>query len=279
MKEIIENVDTQKLKDIVQNCRGDLFCHDASYPSDNDAEIPNLRMDMMASECTKPFCAWGEQKRTFNMCYQGVLHFYVDDYRFSVLYEHPEKILAMHPKNIVEPNFSLYADTPIAFGLQNIYKKRWIARCMQERGIKVFVDLNVNAKFYKLNMLGVPMGWRAFCTRGYSDRLNNLEYEYEIAKAWANGTNDDINNPIDPLFVIYGGGKSCKFFAQQHNCIYITPLATEKKKLQAMKTINEAITFWGEDFSIKGLANMTGYDRMICDFRKKQNQIENKDND
>lgn len=254
--------------------QGDLFCHDASYPSDNDAEIPNLRMDMMANECTKPFCAWGEQKRTFNMCYQGVLHFYVDDYRFNSLYEHPEKILQMHPKNIVEPNFSLFADTPVAFGLQAIYKKRWIARCMQERGIKVFVDLNVNAKFYKLNMLGVPLGWRAFCTRGYSDRLNNLEYEYYIARSWANGGKDD--NKVEPLFVIYGGGKECKFFAQQHNCIYITPLATEKKKVEALKTINESVAFFNEEFSIKGLADMTGYDRMISDFRKEQGKIEQK---
>lgn len=246
--------------------QGDIFCHDASYPSDNDAEIPNLRMDMMADECTKPFCAWGEQKRTFNMCYQGVLHFYVDDYRFNSLYEHPEKILQMHPKNIVEPNFSLFADTPVAFGLQAIYKKRWIARAMQERGIKVFVDLNVNAKFYKLNMLGVPMGWRAFCTRGYSDRLDNLEYEYTIAKSWANG--------MEPLFVIYGGGRSCQWFAQRHNCIYITPLALEKKKVDAMKKINEAVAFLNEDFSIKGLADMTGYDRMVNDYREKQKQLQ-----
>lgn len=253
--------------EIASASKVDLFCHDASYPSDNDAEIPNLRMDMMATECTKPFCAWGEQKRTFNMCYQGVLHFYVDDYRFNSLYEHPEKILKMHPKNIVEPNFSLYADTPIAFGLQAIYKKRWIARCMQERGIKVFVDLNVNAKFYKLNMLGVPMGWTAFCTRGYSDRLNNLEYEYEIAKAWAQGE--------EPLFVIYGGGSACKFFAQRNNCIYITPLATEKKKVQAMKTLNESVAFFSDDFSVKGLSDMTGYDRMINDYRKQHKELAN----
>ena len=253
-----------EFSELANTSKVDMFCQDASYPSDNDAEIPLLRMDRMATECSKLFCAWGEQKRTFNMCWQGVLHFYVDDYRFNSLYEHPEKILQMHPKNIVEPNFSLYADTPIAFGMQAIYKKRWIARCMQERGINVFVDLNVNAKFYKLNMLGVPLGWRAFCTRGYSDRLNNLEFEYTIAKEWSKG---------DPLFVIYGGGKECQFFAQKHNCIYITPLATEKKKVKALKTIAESVAFFNEDFSIKGLADMTAYDRMINDYTKKK-QIE-----
>lgn len=139
---------------------------------------------------------------------------------------------------------------------------------MQERGIKLFVDLNVNAKFYKLNMLGVPMGWRAFCTRGYSDRLNNLEFEYTIAKSWANG--------VEPLFVIYGGGRECQWFAQRHNCIYITPLATEKKKVNALKTINESVAFFNEDFSIKGLADMTGYDRMVLDYRKNKGELEQK---
>jgi len=51
-------------------------------------------------------------------------------------------------------------------------------------------------------MLGVPMGYRSFCTRGYSDRLHYLEFEYEIAKQWAQG------NPL--MFVIYGGSVRCR---------------------------------------------------------------------
>lgn len=48
---------------------------------------------------------------------QGTLHFYTDDYRFSTVYEHPEKILQHSPANIVEANFSLFNETAIAFGL------------------------------------------------------------------------------------------------------------------------------------------------------------------
>ena len=92
----------------------------------------------------------------------GTLHFYTDDYRFNAVYEHPEKILQQNPAQIVEPNFSLFNETPIAFGLQAIYKKRLVARQMQEEGIRVFVDLNVANKFYAFNLLGVPKGWSAF---------------------------------------------------------------------------------------------------------------------
>lgn len=124
------------------NTNYNLEMPDALFPSDNDLEIPTLRFDMQATACEIPFLAFGEQKRTYDMNYSGTLHFYVDDYRFNAIYEHPSKILQHKPANIVEPNFSLFNETPLSFGLQNIYKKRWIARAMQERGIRVFVDLN-----------------------------------------------------------------------------------------------------------------------------------------
>lgn len=126
------------------------YVPDCIFPTDNDAEVPMLRLDMQPEFCDIPFVCFGEQKRTFQMNGCGTLHFYTDDYRFSVLYEHPEKILQHNPRNIVEPNFSLFNEMPVAFGLQAIYKKRFIARAMQEKGIRVFVDLNVAAKFYKL---------------------------------------------------------------------------------------------------------------------------------
>ena len=235
---------------------------DTLFPSDNDAEIPTLRLDMQAQELSIPFLCWGEQKRSTNLLGLGSMHFYTDDYRYEALYNHPEQILKANPRNIVEPNYSLFNDMPISFGLQRIYKKRWIARAMQERGIRVFVDLNAAQKFYRLNMLGVPMGWKAFCTRGYSERLENLEYEYEIAKNWAQGE--------EPLFVIYGGGSACRRFAQEHGCIYVNPVVTTKKKLEAIKKIHEGIAFFNDDFSIKNLERMTHFDKQLEDFRKEK---------
>lgn len=236
---------------------------DTLFPTDNDAEIPTLRLDMQAEDITNPFLCWGEQKRTTNLLGLGSLHFYCDDYRYTALYDHPEQILKANPRNIVEPNYSLFSDMPIAFGMQRIYKKRWIARAMQERGIRILVDLNVNQKYYKLNMLGVPIGWRAFATRGYSERLANLEYEYAIASNWSKGE--------EPLFVIYGGGAECRRFAQQHpGCIYTNPLVTTKNSLKALKKIHEGIAFFNDEFSIKNLEQMTPWDRQLEDFRQNQ---------
>lgn len=235
---------------------------DTLFPTDNDAEVPTLRMDMQAQELSIPFLCWGEQKRTTDLLRLGSMHFYTDDYRYTALYDHPEQILRANPRNIVEPNYSLFNDMPVSFALQRIYKKRWISRAMQERGIRIFVDLNVAQKFYKLNMLGVPMGWKSFCTRGYSERLENLEYEYEIAKNWAQGE--------EPLFVIYGGGAVCRRFAQEHGCIYVNPIVTTKKKLQALKKIHEGIAFFNDEFSIKDLEKMTHFDKQLEDFTRKK---------
>jgi hypothetical protein len=247
-----------------------LLILDQLFPCDNDLEIPTLDLSMQATSCDIPFLCFGEQKRTFNLNNTGTLHFYTDDYRFNAVYEHPEKILQHNPCNIVEPNFSLFNEMPIAFGMQALYKKRWIARIMQEKGIGVFVDLNVAQKYYQLNMIGVPRGWRTFATRGYSDRLNNLAFEYSIAKDWSEGKK--------PLFVIYGGGSECKRFAQQHGCIYVNPVVTTKNKLKALKKIHEGIAFFNEDFSLsKQLSQLTPFSKQLEDFSKVYDrQIEDK---
>lgn len=245
------------------------FVPDCLFDTDNDAEIPTLRLDMQPEFVDIPFVCFGEQKRTFQMNGCGTLHFYTDDYRFSAIYEHPEKILNHDPRNIVEPNFSLYHEMPVAFGLQAIYKKRFIARAMQEKGIRVFVDLNVDSKFYKLNLLGVPMGYSHFCTRGYSDRLHYLEFEYQMAKNVAG------DNPL--TFVIYGGGAECKKFAKDHKCIYISPMVTLKKSLKALDKIGSSVVFFGEQFSVENLVkekkDMIAQSQ-LSDFREGQKKLD-----
>lgn len=207
---------------------------DCIFPTDNDLEVPSLMLDVQPSACEIPFLCYGEQRRTKDMSGCGTLHFYTDDYRFSSIWNHPEKILRHNPANIVEPNFSLYNETPIAYGLQNIYKKRFIGRFMQQNGIGVFVDLNVANKFYSLNLLGVPKGYSSFCTRGYSDRLNSLEFEYLLAKHVASGNKF--------TFVVYGGGDDVKKWCQNKECVYVTPIIAIKNKVKALEKMKSNIS-------------------------------------
>lgn len=191
------------------------YIPDAKYKSDNMLEIPTLEKSMQAEFCDLPFRLFGEVARTKDMAGDGTLHFYTDDYRFKTVWQHPEKIVAINPMNIVEPNFSIYADMPVAMGLNAIYKKRYIARTMQTFGIKVFVDMNVNVKFFDMNMLGVPDGWRAYCTRGSIDTIANNQMQLDMARNRA-GT-DDV------LFVVYGGGSDTRKWCKDNGLIYVTP--------------------------------------------------------
>lgn len=222
----------------------DLFSPDCLFPTDNKLEIPTLRLDMQAEYCEIPFVCFGETKRTYKMKGTGTLHFYTDDYRFNSLYDHPEKILAMNPSCMVEPNYSVFTDTPIAFGLQSIYRKRWIARMMQEHGIRVFVDLNVAPKYYQVNLFGVPKGYRSFCTRGSEDRMSQLDNEYHLACMRAGSK--------DILFVVYGGGDLCRKWCSEHSAVYVNPLINYKNSIKQHKELfKQGILFFDGELPIE----------------------------
>ena len=153
----------------------------------------------------------------------------------------------------------------MSFGLQAIYKKRYVARAMQERGIGVYVDLNVANKFYALNLYGIPLGYSSFCTRGYSDRLNSLEFEFTLAKRIANG------NPLN--FVVYGGGEDVKEWCRQNGCIYVTPIIVIKNKIKAMQKMAKNVAMVDGMFTPPALPVKELFDNQILDFSKEQKML------
>lgn len=172
--------------------------HDFVWPSDNPLEIPTLRLDMQAQAVIEPSACWGTISRRESK-HVATWHFYADDYRFEQLWKTPEDILHVKPINAVEPNFSALDSMPYAFGLNQIYKKRWIARWWQEQGIRIFADLYVGEKYAKMNYLGLPKGWRAFATRGQAENPQAAVETYHQAREWAGG---------DIVFFCYAGGKT-----------------------------------------------------------------------
>lgn len=193
---------------------------DVLYPSDNEYEIPTLRLDMQAGHLELPFTPWGANSRLR----KGVAtyHFYVDDYRFTQLFRNPVNLISSGCKAIVEPNLSCHDQTPLAFGLSLIYKKRWLARYCQELGIKVYADLNVAEKFREVNALGIPKGYNAFMTRGTDGWLTSLQSDLEMAQR--------ISGLEQPNLLVYGGGSEVKAFCQEHNLLYISDFINARKK-------------------------------------------------
>ena len=192
---------------------------DCLYESNNIFDIPNLRVDMQAGKLPLPFAPYGADSRQKKGI--STYHFYVDDYRFEAIWKDPTKVLNSGCVAVVEPNLSLFDTTPIAYGLQQIYKKRWIARYFQECGILVYADLNVSQKFYEYNQMGIPDGYNAFFTRGYADRMPLLEAEHAIACK--------ISGKENPNLIVYGGGKAVKEYCAKHSLVYVEQLMTSKR--------------------------------------------------
>lgn len=184
---------------------------DVIYPSDNKLMIPTLDINMQATEAALPFVAWGSVKRK-DLRLTGTLHFYVDDARFSNLYNDCTPVLNSGVPIAVEPNYSLFNQTVIPAAIWWIYQKRWLARFWQSRGIRTIVDLNVAERYSELNLYGVPQGWRAYATRGHTDRLDALQFEYSLAKRRAGA---------EPLFVVVGGGKAVAELCMGRNWIHV----------------------------------------------------------
>lgn len=184
---------------------------DVIYESNNEFEIPNLLLEQQAGKLIVPFAPWGADSRLRKGI--STYHFYVDDYRFEAIWKDPIKVLNSGVKALVEPNLSLYDTTPIAYGLHQIYKKRWISRYFQECGIKVYADLNVSVKFAEYNKLGIPNGYDAFFTRGYAGKLEYLKNELQIAK--------DISGKEIPNLLVYGGGDEIRKFCIENSLVYV----------------------------------------------------------
>lgn len=185
--------------------------HDILFESDNDFDIPTLLLSEQANKLELPITPWGKNSRLRKDVI--TYHFYCDDYKFEALWKDPYNLLVSGCHAIIEPNFSLHNETPIALGLQNIYKKRWIARYCQDCGIKVYADLNVAPKFSKYNMLGIPKGYNAFFTRAITGQLVLVENDYKIAQ--------EISGLEKPNFIVYGGGKEAKDWCKKNNILYV----------------------------------------------------------
>lgn len=199
---------------------GGFVVRDVLYESDNDFEIPNLLIEMQADKLELPLSPWGANSRLRKDV--ATYHFYVDDYRFEALFKNPVNLLESGCKAVVEPNCSCHDQTPIAWGLQLIYKKRWLSRYLQECGIKVYADLNVSHKFIQYNKMGIPKGYNAFFTRGLDGWMESLMSDLKVAQ--------EISGIERPNLIVYGGGEKVKKFCQKAGLLYVTDFINEKKK-------------------------------------------------
>lgn len=193
---------------------------DFVYPTNNQYEIPVLLLDNQPVHVELPFTPWGVESRYKKM--MATYHFYVDDYRFERLFKDPIALLTSGCKAVVEPNVSIHDQTPVAYAIYQIYRKRYLARYLQECGMQVWVDLNVSHRFAEYNLLGVPEGYNAFFTRGVTGWIPHLEINLEMAQR--------ISGKQQPNLCVYGGGKDIEEWCHQKGLAYFCEFINHTKK-------------------------------------------------
>lgn len=86
-------------------------------------------------------------------------HFFLDDYQFMRLWRSPDRYIETLKEFacVLSPDFSLYADWPKAVQIYNHYRKHWLARYLQDHGVKVIPTICwSDASSYKWCFDGEP---------------------------------------------------------------------------------------------------------------------------
>ena len=67
------------------------------------------------------------------------VHFFVDDYRFNGIYDHPERTISSYSQYafLLSPDYSTYSDMSMWRQLENVAKNRWVGAYWQSKGLTV----------------------------------------------------------------------------------------------------------------------------------------------
>lgn len=175
---------------------------DLVFPSANEYGVPDLLFRGEAGGAPAleaPLAAWGSVARSSR--FSGTWHFYVDDYRFSSgLMSEPLAPVRTGASSLVEPNYSIFDESPRAVAIWRTYQKRWVARCWQSEvpDLPIWADVCFSAAHEEVGMLGVPFGWRRFATAGFDRHAFELDQSLERAVERSAGESFTL--------LVYGGG-------------------------------------------------------------------------
>jgi len=218
-----------------------------NFPSANEYRIPDLLPGLQGDFVDQPVRPWGGYSKHWRPSrsgtFAGTWHFYQNDAKFAALLKHPDNLLKSGAPTVCEINFSMGWTMPLWRAIYTIGLKRWHSRYWQEDGRRIFVDLNVSpaladeetgdviCDWPRLNLYGVPRGWRAYCTRASSREMAKLEGEYALACEHA-GTRDI-------RMLVIGGGRLVQEFCGERGLEYHPTEMTRYHQEEAKKKSND----------------------------------------
>ena len=108
------------------------------------------------------------------------VHFFIDDYQFNRIWNNPEKYVDKLRKYeaVLTPDFSPYADMPMATQIFNHYRKHWCGRYFQENGVKVIPTIRASKddRSFKWYLDGEPKGGVVCIRSMWTSKEDDREY-------------------------------------------------------------------------------------------------------
>ena len=116
--------------------RGYENLHKAQFPGVGPYDFPRVRPCRYAGGVE--FIPWSEALQTRDRKGKGT-HFFLDDYRFIRLWNNIDRYIPILQEfeYVMAPDFSLFADYPIALQIYNHYRCNWVCAYMQDHNINV----------------------------------------------------------------------------------------------------------------------------------------------
>lgn len=87
------------------------------------------------------------------------LHFYCDDYKFNCLWTDPKRYIPIlqRYKFVIQPDFSLYYNFPVALQIYNKYRNHWLFAFYSVHGVQMIPNISVSTPdCWDWSFLGYP---------------------------------------------------------------------------------------------------------------------------
>ena len=105
------------------------------------------------------------------------VHFFVDDYQFERIWNNPDAYIEKLREYVcvATPDFSPYGDMPMAAQIWNHYRKHWIGRYFQDRGLTVIptIRASTDERSLKWYLDGEPKGGIVLISSMWNNRYHD----------------------------------------------------------------------------------------------------------
>lgn len=173
------------------------------FDSTNKYGIPDLKAPTLIELPEPPTCLipYNIRVRSELGYVDAAMHFFLDDYRFELVWTKPHQTLQRIKQAwlALTPDFSLYADWPLAAQIWNTYRSRWCGAFWQSHGLVIIPSVAWSDR-------------RSFdfCFEGISYRspvaisTQGMKFDTATTRRFEEGYSEMINR-INPRFIICYG--------------------------------------------------------------------------